>query len=184
MNQRNEEKKARTVKVLAVTQRQAVLNAMPGTANQIAERTGTNVNAVWHHIYSLRDSGEVENAGRIRTPTPAARFRTAVVYGKTGELPELPPLGPVERAKDKPRPHRKKKPTKPPHTAKKAWVIDSPYRTIFAGPHPYGGSERRKQDGRPGRPSANTSRPSWRPGSRSQKPKGRAPQEARLRSSE
>ena len=142
MNQRNEEKKARTVKVLAVTQRQAVLNAMPGTANQIAERTGTNVNAVWHHIYSLRDSGEVEKAGRIRTPTPAARFRTAVVYGKVGELPELPPLGPVERAKARPRPGRKKKPTNPPHTAEKTWVIDSPYRTIFAGPHPYGGSER------------------------------------------
>ena len=134
--------KTRAVKVLAVTQRQAVLNAMPGTANQIAERTGTNVNAVWHHIYSLRDSGEVEKAGRIRTPTPAARFRTAVVYGKVGELPELPPLGPVERAKARPRPGRKKKPTNPPHTAEKTWVIDSPYRTIFAGPHPYGGSER------------------------------------------
>ena len=54
----------------------------------------------------------------------------------------VPPLGPVERAKAKPRPHRKKKPAEPPPAAKKVWVIDSPYRTIFAGPHPYGGSER------------------------------------------
>lgn len=134
--------KTRTIKEEALIKRQAVLDALPGTAPQIAERTKLNVNAVWHHIYTLMDQRLVERAGRIRTPTPAARFRTAIVYCKIGERPVLPPLEPVEKAKPKPRPNRNrpsrsKNPPKPPKAEPKVWVIDTPHRTIWAGPHPY-----------------------------------------------
>lgn len=133
------EKKTRTVKALAAPQRDAVLAALPGTIKQISERTGISIDAVWHHIYHLADKWLVERDGRVPAPAPGAPFRTCLMFCRAGEC----------KTKDKPKvasapkapraaAGSAKRPLPPPRPAQKVWVIDSPFRTNWVTPHPYG----------------------------------------------
>ena len=125
------EKKTRTVKALAAPQRDAVLAALPGTIKQISERTGISIDAVWHHIYHLADKWLVERDGRVPAPAPGAPFRTCLMFCRAGE----------RKTVDEPKVPGKKRAQRqepPPRPAPKVWVIDSPFRTNWVIPHPYG----------------------------------------------
>jgi len=132
------EKKTRTVKALAAPQRDAVLAALPGTIKQISERTGISIDAVWHHIYHLADKWLVERDGRVPAPAPGAPFRTCLMFCRAGErkTTDKPKVASAPRA---PRAAgNAKMPPPTPKPAPKVWVIDSPFRTNWVIPHPYG----------------------------------------------
>lgn len=97
-----------------------VIEAMPGTVDEIAARTGMTRIAVQSHIAALKKVGIVKPAYKIFC---AANGRKAVVvYGHINAMP----VSPV--------PPKPKAPPKPPRVLP---PINTPHRTIWVGGNPF-----------------------------------------------
>lgn len=96
-----------------------VVEALPGTLEQLAERTGMSKMAVEAHISTLKKIGIVKPAYRIFCPKCGRR--AIVMYGHINAMPKDPEQG---------------KATKPPKP-RKVHAINSPYRTIWVGRNPH-----------------------------------------------
>ena len=94
--------------------REYVIEALPGTVDEIAARTGLTRISVQSHIASLKKVGIVKPAYKIFC---AANGRVAVVvYGHINAMPVSPT------------------PPKPPRVLP---PINTPHRTIWAGGNPF-----------------------------------------------
>lgn len=101
-----------------------VVEHLPGTIDELAARTGMSRMAVQAHISTLIERGVAMPAYKIFSAKLGRR--AIVVYGRVGAMP-----------KDPSSPKTKK--IAPPKRSR-VHVINTPFRTVWAGVNPYEGA--------------------------------------------